>query len=342
MEVPDGQRNPLAEGARRAGLTVFPELTIRKGVNPRRMVHDFRALKRLLHEGDYGLVHCHGSWGHFIAGWIKRLGVTPLPVIRTDHGAREMTNRWLWRDYFGPKMIDHLVVLSDRYAAQAIGRLGREPECVSVVRGAVDLDDFRPIEPVAGFRAGLGFRPDDVVIGIVARVQRHRRFDVIIEAAELIRRRDSRLRIAVCGRGTHKAEILDEPVARRGLGDTIVSLGYRREDYRQVVSSFDAGLMLVPGSDGSCRAAMEICAMARPMVVARRGTLPDIVGDGRTGIVVEDSPANLADALLDMGADAGRRREWGRAARERMKRLFAPGRRTDRMIDVYERVLGRT
>jgi glycosyltransferase involved in cell wall biosynthesis len=339
MTAPDGQENPVADRAREAGLTVLPELTTRKGIGPRRAIHDFRVLKRLVREGDYAAIHCHGSWDHFVAGWLKRLGATGRPVIRTDHGAREMTNRWLWRDYFGPKMIDHLVVLSDRYRAQAVGRIGRAPECVSVVRGAVDCDTFRPVDPPDGLREGLGFRPDDAVIGVVARVQRHRRFEVLIEAAAMARERDSRIRIAVCGRGTHKATVLDEPVARLGLGNAIVSLGYRREDYRSVLATFDAGMMLVPGSDGSCRAAMEMAAMAKPLVVARRGTLPDIVVDGKTGIVVEDTPENVAGALVEMAADAGRRRKWGVAARERMKRLFSPERRTDEMIAVYERVL---
>jgi glycosyltransferase involved in cell wall biosynthesis len=341
MQAPDGGGNAVADRAREAGLAVFPEMTCRKGISLRRTVHDFRVLKRLLRGGDYALVHCHGSWGHFVVGWVDRLGVCRVPVIRTDHGAREMADRWLWRDYFGPHMIDHLVVLSDRYRAQAVGRLGLTPEDVSVVRGAVDTEAFSPAEPAPGVREELGFGPEDVIIGVVARVQRHRRFEVIIEAAGLVRGKDPRVKVAVCGRGTHKRAVLDEPVARLGLENTVVSLGYRVDDYADVLATFDAGMMLVPGSDGSCRAAMEMSAMGKPMIAARRGTLPDIVVDGKTGIAMEDTPENLAEALVEMAADADRRREWGAAARERMVRLFSPKRRTDAVIDVYERVLDR-
>jgi glycosyltransferase involved in cell wall biosynthesis len=75
--------------------------------------------------------------------------------------------------------------------------------------------------------------------------------------------------------------------------------------------------------------------MGTPLIVARRGTLPDIVRDGETGIVVEDTPENLAEAMLEMAADPERRRQWGHAARGRMRRLFNPQRQTEKVIEVY-------
>jgi glycosyltransferase involved in cell wall biosynthesis len=126
-----------------------------------------------------------------------------------------------------------------------------------------------------------------------------------------------------------------------GLRGTVIAAGYRREDYRQALASFDAGLMLMPGTDGSCRAAMQMAAMGKPLIVARRGVLPDVVVDGRTGIVVKDTPANLAEAVLEMAADADRRAEWGAAARERMCRLFSLPRCVDEVEALYARLLSR-
>jgi glycosyltransferase involved in cell wall biosynthesis len=303
-------------------------------------VHDVRRLRRLVREGDYALVHCHGSWDHFVAGrGLGRRGRARTPIVRTDHAARELRRSWLWRSYFGPVTIDHLVVLSDRLRAQAVDRLRLDPEGVTTIRGAVDADDFRPIEPPADIREQLGLDADDVVIGVVARVQKHRRFEVLLEAATVAREHQPRLKVAVCGRGTHKRTILDRPLRRMGLEDVVLPLGYRTDDYRQVLAMFDAGLMLVPGSDGSCRAAMEMAAMEKPLIVARRGVLPEIVRDGETGIVVHDTPERLALAMLEMTADASARRRWGRAARRRMQRMFGPDRQVEEHLALYRRLL---
>ena len=338
MSAPAGAQNHVAGRAQAAGVAALEVFAASRGAGIRRAFGDRRRLLDVLRAGDYGLVHCHGSWDQFVtilAGLRKR-----VPVVRTDHAAREYSRRWLPRRFYGRGCLDHLIVLSDRYAAQAVDRLGLPPDGVASIRGAVDVQAFRPVEAPHGVRERLGLSPEDVVIGVVARVQRHRRFGVLLQAAAEVRRRNPRVKIAVCGRGTHKQQILDGPVARMGLADTVMPLGYRSEDYLEVLATFDAGLMLVPGSDGSCRAALQMAAMGKPLVVAQRGVLPDIVVDGRTGIVVDDEPAKLSEAILEMAADPQRRAAWGHAARRRMKSLFTPAGQAERVIGVYRRVLG--
>jgi glycosyltransferase involved in cell wall biosynthesis len=340
MQSAPGWRNELAERARTAGIQATEAFEPPSRPGPLRALRDRRRLSHLIAQGGYRIVHCHGSWDHAIVGWTRSPhNAHAARVLRTDHGAREYRARWTWRYYFGPRMVDHLIVLSDRYVVRAVNQLRLAPRTVTAVRGAVNTEVFRPLDPPAGMRGSLSLAREDVLIGIVARVQRHRRFGVLLEAARIAKERDRRVKILVCGRGTRKAGILDRPVARQGLGDTVVSLGYRRDDYRETIALFDAGLMLVPGSDGSCRAAMEMAAMAKPLVVARRGVLPDIVRDAETGIVVEDAPENLAEAILEMAADAGRRKQWGEAGRERMCRHFSLSRQADEVIAVYERLL---
>jgi glycosyltransferase involved in cell wall biosynthesis len=178
-----------------------------------------------------------------------------------------------------------------------------------------------------------------VVFGLVARVQPHRRFDVLLEAFDIVRRHDRRVKLVVLGRGGKKEEILDRPVIQMGLDDTVFPLGYRHDDYQDVLAMLDAGLMLVPGSDASCRAAQQMAAMAKPLVVARRGTLPDIVSDRETGIAVKDSPMRLARAVLEMAESGERRLRWGEAARARMERYFSGDVRTRRIAEVYENLL---
>jgi glycosyltransferase involved in cell wall biosynthesis len=74
-------------------------------------------------------------------------------------------------------------------------------------------------------------------------------------------------------------------------------------------------------------------------VVANRGVLPEIVLNGQTGIVVNDTPENLAAALLKMGSSAEQRRVWGQAARNRMKEFFSLERQTRDIIDIYKRLV---
>ena len=338
---PESERS-LGSRAREMGLGAFEEgFCLDSSCGLRGAMRDVKALRELIREGGYRLVHCHGSWDHFICALAlrRRRGATSL--VRTDHRGRAYRRNPFWRRFYGPRTLDHLIVLSDRYAAQAVDRMKLAPDSVSSVRGAVDTEEYRPVQPPPELRKRLGLGAQDVVFGVVARVQWHRRFDVLLEAALRVQRQSRRIKIAVCGRGTHKREILDEPLARLGLEGTVLPLGYRTDDYMDVLSTFDAGLMLAPGSDGSCRAALQMAAMGKPLLVARRGTLPDIVVDGETGVVIDDSPANLAEAMLQVAADRDARRRWGVAGRRRMQEHFSLSVQAERVRQVYEKVLGR-
>jgi starch synthase len=81
-------------------------------------------------------------------------------------------------------------------------------------------------------------------------------------------------------------------------------------------------------------------AMAKPLVGTRIGGIPEIIDDGRTGLLVEPrDPGQLAEALSSLLQAPARAAEMGAAARQRVLREFswtAIGRRT---VEVYERLL---
>ena len=329
----------LPAQARAMGLTVHDEFQFDGRSSLTGTVRDVKRLSRLVKAGEFRIVHVHGTWDHMLTAFALGRRPRPVPIIRSDHRGRMRRNSQLERLEFGPRMTDHLTVLADCLRVRAVDRFGMAPETVTTVRGAVDARGFEPAQPPPGIRQRFGLCDQDVVIGVVSRVQRHRRFEVLLEAAQRVRRSDPRVKIAVLGRGTSKQVILDEPLKRLGLQGTVCPLGYHVEGYREVMAMFDAGLMLVPGSDGSCRAALQMAAMGKPLVVAERGVLPDIVRDGETGLVVRDTPENLTDAILEMAQSPERRRQWGSAARERMVEHFSPEGQAQAVAALYQKML---
>ena len=340
VDAPPGDGPSLPERAREMGVTVHGGFHFDGEPNLAGNARDIERLSRLIEDGGFAIVHAHGSWDHLLAAAALRRGRGRAALARTDHAGREYAGSLPERFQLSTRTTDHLIVLSDRLRARAVDRLALPPSAVTTVRGAVDTEDYAARRAPAALRAKFGLAEDDVILGIVARVQAHRRFDVLLEAAQQVQDLDRRLKVVVLGRGTDKDKLLDTPLRIMGLHDTVLPLGYRRDDYRDVLAMFDAGMMLVPGSDGSCRAAMQMAAMAKPLLVAEYGVLPDLVLDGQTGIVVRDTPRNLAEAMLEMAESAQRRRQWGLAGRRRMESHFSLRRQTEGVIEVYGKLLG--
>jgi hypothetical protein len=209
------------------------------------------------------------------------------------------------------------------------------------VLGAVDLARFRPAAPDPRLRAALGLAPGAAGLGAVARVQAHRRFDLLLEAFRRVVAGGLDAELLVVGRGTRLAELAREPAERLGLGRPVVFAGHRGADYPDVLRTIDLLAYLVPGSDGSCRAVLEAAACGIPSVATGRGALPELVVHGETGLVVGEDAESLAAAIGALLADPARRGALGAAARARAEALFAPERLAERVAALYREALAR-
>jgi glycosyltransferase involved in cell wall biosynthesis len=144
--------------------------------------------------------------------------------------------------------------------------------------------------------------------GIVARMQRHRRFDLLLDVVSRVTAREPRARFVFVGRGTRMEEVLRKPARERGLERFLRFTGYLEGDeFVSALASIDALLFAVPGSDGTCRAVREAIAMGLPIVSSRRGILPEIVIDGETGFSLEEDADAWASAVLRLATDGALR-----------------------------------
>jgi glycosyltransferase involved in cell wall biosynthesis len=300
---------------------------------------DARRLAVVLRSGAYDLVHVWHTRDHLLALAARALAgrTTSLKIVRSLRHAEAVPalpwNRWI----LGPGS-DGVLCVSPGAAERHRALRGGRP--LAGVFGAVDLERFHPEPPKSRIRAQLGLAPEHHVVGIVARVQPQRRFDLLLEAMQHLVRKDSRARLIVVGRGTHRESLAVEPARRLGLADRIVFAGYRRDDYVDVLRAMDIFTLLVPGSDGGCRALLEAAACGIPAVTTQRGALPEIVEEGATGRVVAEEAEQLAAAWAELLSDRPLRVGWGRAARIRAEQRFSIPGRVAAVEQLYRQLFG--
>ena len=308
MEAPPDGKGSLPERARARGIVPLHLAGLRRSL--------FSALADIPRVAaalpGYDLLHVHFSHDHFVGGRAARK-VGTIKVVRTNHKAVPL--RGLGTGYLLKRLTDGYVT----YVKEDVERS-------FLLDPAMRLERFAPRDvPRTGF-----------TVGVVARMQRHRRFDVLLQGVKLAKIPD--LRVLVVGRGTHMEEVAVEPARRLGLTNVIFT-GYLGDKYLDTLASFDCLLFLVPGSDGTCRAIREAMAMGKAVVGARRGMIPQIVDDGRTGLVIDDTPEGIARGLERMAADRAACAAMGAAGREKALRLYDIRRQAAAMKDVYAQVL---
>ena len=119
-----------------------------------------------------------------------------------------------------------------------------------------------------------------------------------------------------------------------GIADKVVFAGAQRE----VARFLDEADVFVHHAKAETfgMVFVEAGARALPSLAADVGGISDIVVDGETGLLVPfDAAEEFAAAMATLAADAGRRREMGRAARERMRARFVKEAILPRYLALY-------
>ena len=113
---------------------------------------------------------------------------------------------------------------------------------------------------------------------------------------------------------------------------------------REVLALYPlADVVVVPSviPDALSRVILEAMSAGRPVVATRVGGTPELVLDGKTGVLVDrGDPDGLAAALLTLLGDDALREALGAAGQRHLESLAGAGGSVDRLLDVYAEVSG--
>ena len=326
--------------AEELGLDPITSFQLKKHFNLKDNLQDLRTLPRFLRRQKIDLVHTHLDNDHLLGAHAARNSKAGVVVLRSCYKGqgprRTVRNRYIFGRY-----TDAVIVHSDIARTAMREKFKFPPDRVWLVGGAVDTDRFDPAKAGRDMRPEFGLEPDDFVVGIVARIQKHRRFDVLLEAMKIVSRRDPRIKLLIVGRGTKMRELAVEPVRKMGLNGSVKFAGYQvGADYVSTLACLDAKVFLVPGTDGTCRAVREAMAMGKPIIAARRGMLPEIVDHGLNGIIIDDTPAALAEAIYHLARDRALLRSMSEEALKKALNKYLLSAQAKEVIAIYERQIG--
>jgi glycosyltransferase involved in cell wall biosynthesis len=227
----------------------------------------------------------------------------------------------------GLRRADGVRTISD-YTSGVVRETGAEP--TATFAAFMDLDPFLSSEP-----APLPQPPIALFVGVL---ERYKAVDVLAEAWRIAAPRVPGATLHVVGRGP-----LDEAVEQ-----LVAALpGQTRWDESlptpEVARALDAATVLVlpSRSEGLGRVVVEAFCRGRGVVASRVGGIPDIVEDGKTGLLVPPGdPERLAYALVRVLTDRGFAERLGAEARSAVEPWLATPEEYARQIrDLVEKVV---
>lgn len=219
--------------------------------------------------------------------------------------------------------------------------LGFDSEKVRVVWNAVDLRAFSQNVSGREIRREFGLGDDEVLVGQVGAISERKGADIFALAAKMVAARVPNVRFMLVGDfipGEFFRGKFQTIVRELKLGERLILVPPRKE-IRDVI----AAMNLVVNSSRSepfGRTIIEAMAMGKAVIGADVGGIPEIIVDGKTGVVVKGGdPDALASAISSLAKDPLRRNEMGRSGRRRAEELFGMEKHVKEIDNIYEEVL---
>lgn len=185
--------------------------------------------------------------------------------------------------------------------------------------------------------------PDEPVIALLGRIAPWKGQHIFVDAAASVLTRFPRARFWIVGAplfGEHDYEAsVRAQVEKLGVGERVEFLGFR-DDVVAVLAQTDIVVHASTHGEPFGQVVIEGMAAGKPVVATDGGALPEIVDDGRTGLLVPmgDAPA-MAAAICRLLEDPARAREIGEAGRRRVRECFTISETARKMQAVYDRML---
>jgi glycosyltransferase involved in cell wall biosynthesis len=256
---------------------------------------------------DADLVHAHGLHASFrtVLALSGRRVRTPLVVTWHDRAHADGARAHLLRVLERRVVKAATVVLGTTSALVDRARRSgaRDARLAAVAlpgpRRPVESDDPDRLRPKVRAELGATGRP---LLMAVGSLERHRGYDVLLDAARAWRRLDPLPLVVIAGEGPLRGE-LQERIEGEGLPVRLIG---RREDITDLLAAADLALLPSRWEEARSVLAQEALHARVPLVATDVGGIPELVGDAAELVPRGDAEA-LAGTVVRLLGDPERR-----------------------------------
>jgi glycosyltransferase involved in cell wall biosynthesis len=179
-----------------------------------------------------------------------------------------------------------------------------------------------------------------VRIGLIGRISPWKGQHIFLQAAALVRQNFPDARFFIVGSALFGEAEYDRKVRALteslGISDRVTFTGFRK-DVPNVIADMDLIVHASTTGEPFGQVIIEGMAAGKPVIATDGGGVPEIVEDGKTGILVPMGDVQaMADAIARLLADPALAADMGARGRERVRDHFTIERKARKVEAVYQ------
>ena len=246
------------------------------------------SLYKIIKLASPDIIHTHSSIDSWLAGIVGKL--LGLPVIRSRHISIPIKsffpNNWLY------SKIPKKIITSGEAISKVVSSVsGVDPKNVKSISAGVDFKRFDFNIDCSKIKKELKINSNQILIGKIGVIRGWKGHDYFVDCAPLVLEQFPEARFVIVGSGPGY-ESIQSRVKNKSLEKFIFLLGHR-EDIPEILGGIDIQVLASYAGEGTPQVIPQAFAMKKPLVATRVGSIPELLGHGERGILVE--PKNSED-----------------------------------------------
>jgi glycosyltransferase involved in cell wall biosynthesis len=295
------------------------------------------------------IIHTH-SYGYFQtnAGALARK-IKGTPLVLTPHfhpswsmwgGPRRKQLRKVYDRVFAKTALEaaDMIICHTRNEYSLLSGFSIPEERVRIIPAGIDFAQFETIPSPELFRDHFGITGRIVLYS--GRLASNKGLSHLIDAAPMLLSEYPDTTFILVGEDEGERRSLEAKVAKLDITDNVLFTGYIGDEYlfRSAFSACDV-FVLPSEYEAFGLVLLEAMACEKPCVATRVGGMPDVVENNQTGILVDYGyPEQLAEAISALMGDESKRRNMGKAGRQRVRNHFTWSKVVDQLEEVYRNI----
>lgn len=341
-----GAEGNLLHQSDHSHLDVHTVDSLIRSINPIQDSKALSQLKTLIKQWQPDVVHTHSAKAGLLgrsAGWSLRVPC----VVHTVHGApfhpfQNPVSRlfFIWCERWAARRCHHMISVADAMTDLMVNAGVARAEKFTTISSGMDVKPFaESAVHRESMRQQLGFSEQDIVFGKIARLFHLKGHEYVVAAALETVKSVPHAKFLFVGDGllmdSIKAKIRSTKLDGRFVFTGLVP----PSEIPAYISAMD---ILVHASlrEGLARALPQALIAGKPAISFDVDGAREVVINGATGCLVPAKDiAGLAKAMVLLGADRELRARYGAEGAKRFTEQFRHETMTERIREIYERVL---
>ncbi len=256
----------------------------------------FVALYRHVSKNNFDVIHTHSSVDSWLGGVVgKLLGV---PVVRTRHVSLPVN------DFFPNHLLYSYIPKRILTSGSMVSDIVKQIRCVDSnkvvsISAGVDLRRFNLNISGEKIRKELKINPDQLLIGKIGVIRGWKGYNYFLEAIPLILKKVPEAKFVIVGDGPGFEEIKYK-IKVEALEHKVDMLGHR-DDIPEIMAALDVQVLASFDGEGTPQVIPQAFAMKTPIVATQIASIPDLLGNGERGVLIEPKSAlSLAEGVLKL------------------------------------------